>query len=190
MRKQIALGVVLTAGIAGSAMAEGFSYSNVEASYSSYNLKGTSLDADGFGLAGSYGIGENFSVFAGYDDLDVDGAEGGSFKRMNLGVGFHWSLATNLDLTSGLSYESFDAGPNATGLGLAVGLRGRIGEQLEVTGGVKYYDLNKGMDSQTTFGVGARWYFTPAFAVGVDYSDEDDLGTALRLAVRYDFGGQ
>jgi hypothetical protein len=191
MRKQIALGVVLTAGIAGSAMAaEGFSYSNIEASYTSLNLKGTTLDADGFGLAGSYGIGENFSIFADYDDLDVDGAEGGSIKHLDLGVGFHWALNSNLDLTSGLSYESMDiGGPNATGLGLALGLRGRVGEQLELTGGAKYYDLNKGWDSQTVLTIGARWYFTPAFAVGADFSDQDDLGSAWRLAVRYDFGG-
>jgi hypothetical protein len=187
MRKQIALGVVLTAGIVGSAMAaEGFSYSNIEAGYTSLNLPGTSADADGFGLAGSYGFGENFSLFADYDDLDVDG--GGSIKHFDLGVGFHWSLNPNLDLTSGLSYESLDLGPNASGLGLAVGLRGRVGESLELTGGAKYYDLNKGWSSQTTFTVGARWYFTPAFAVGADFSDQDDLGKSWKLAVRYDFG--
>ena len=188
MRKQVALGFALTMGIAGSAVAEGFSYSNIEASYTSLNLKGTTLDADGFGLAGSFGLGENFSIFADYEDLDVDGAEGGSLKHLDLGVGFHWSLGTNLDLTSGLSYESLDAGPNATGLGVAVGLRGRVGESLELTGGAKYYDLNKGWDSQTVLTIGARWYFTPAFAVGADFSDQDDLGKSWRLALRYDFG--
>jgi hypothetical protein len=187
MRKQIALGVALAVGIAGTASAEGFSYSNIEAGYTSLNLPGT-LDADGFGLSGSYGFGENFSVFADYDDLDVDGAEGGSIKHLDLGVGFHWSLNENLDLTSGLSYESLDLGPNASGLGLAVGLRGRVGESLELTGGAKYYDLNKGWSSQTTFTVGARWYFTPNFAVGADYSDQDDLGKSWKVAVRYDFG--
>jgi hypothetical protein len=188
MRKQFALGALLALGSAGSALAaEGFSYSNIEVSYASLNLKNTSQDADGFGLAASYGIGENFSVFADYDDLDVDGA-GGSLKHLDLGVGFHWALGSNLDLTSGLSYESLDAGPNASGLGVAVGLRGRVGESLELTGGAKYYDLNKGWSSQTTFTVGARWYFTPAFAVGADYSDQDDLGSSLRFAVRYDFG--
>jgi hypothetical protein len=189
MRKQFALGAVLALGTAGSALAaEGFSYSNVDVSYTTLNLKNDSRDADGFGLAASYGFNDNFSVFADYDDLDVDGAEGGSLKHLDLGVGFHWSLTPNLDLTSGLSYESLDSGPNASGLGIAAGLRGRLGESFELTGGLKYYDLNKGWSSQTTFNVGARWYFTPAFAVGAEYGDQDDLGTSLRFSVRYDFG--
>jgi hypothetical protein len=187
MRKHIALGTVMALGFGTQAMAaEGFSYSNIEASYASYNLKGTTADADGFGLSGSYGLGENFSIFADYDDLDVDG--GGSLKHLDLGLGYHWALGSNLDLTSGLSYESLDAGPNATGYGLAVGLRGRVGESLELTGGVKYYNLNKGVPAQTTFTVGGRWYFTPNFAVGADFSDQDDFGKSWRVALRYDFG--
>jgi hypothetical protein len=83
-----------------------------------------------------------------------------------------------------------DAGPNATGYGVAVGLRGRLGESFELTGGVKYYDVNKGWKSQTTFGVGARYYFTPAFAVGADVWDQDDLGKSWTIALRYDFGAK
>jgi hypothetical protein len=189
MRKQIALGIALTVGIAGSAMAaEGFSYNNVEVSYTSLNLKGPT-DADGFGLAGSYGFTDNLSAFAGYEDLDVDGGEG-SIKRLNLGLGFNWALNPNLDLTSGLSYESLDVGPNASGLGLAVGLRGRLGESLELTAGAKYYDLNKGLDSQTKLTLGGRYYFTPNFAVGADFSDEDDFGKSWKLALRYDFAAE
>lgn len=190
MRKQIALGTVLALGVVSAPVfaAEGFSYNNVEASYLKLNLPGTSADADGFGLTGSYGFNDNVSVFGGYEDLDVDGAEGGSIKHLDLGVGFNWALSDNLDLTSGLSYESVDTGPNASGYGLSLGLRGRVAGALELTGGVKYYDLNKGWKSQTTFTVGGRYYFTENFAAGVDYSDQDDLGKGWRLALRYDFG--
>lgn len=188
MRKHIALGFVMALGVGAQAMAaEGFSYSNIEASYTSLNSKGAGLDADGFGLGGSYGFGENLSIFADYDNLNID-SPGGSLKHLDLGVGFHWALNSNLDLTSGVSYESLDSGPNASGYGLAVGLRGRVGESLELTGGVKYYDLNKGWKSQTTFSVGARWYFTPNFAVGADFADQDDLGKSWRAVLRYDFG--
>jgi hypothetical protein len=187
MRKQIALGVALALGYAGSALAaDGFSYNNIEASYVSLDLKGTNADADGLGLSGSYGFNEMLNVFGGYENADVDGP--GSIKHLNLGLGLHWALNPNLDLTSGLSYESVDTGPNASGYGLAAGLRGRLGESFELTGGVKYYDLNKGWKSQTTFTVGGRYYFTPAFALGADFSDQDDLGKSWRLALRYDFG--
>jgi hypothetical protein len=149
-----------------------------------------SIDADGFGLAGSYEFNENVSAFAGYEDLDVDGGEG-SLKHLNLGVGFNWSLNDNLDLTSGLSYESWDSGVNATGFGAALGLRGRLGESFEWTAGVKYTDLNKGVDGQTFFGVGARYYFTPNFALGVDWQDLDEVAkSGIRVAVRYDFAAE
>lgn len=196
MRKQIALGVVLTAGFAGAALAaEGFSYSNVEASYVSLDPKGSSADGDGFGVAGSWGFNENFSVFGAYDDLDidVDGVEGGSsysLKHLSLGLGYHWALSDNLDLTSGLSYESLDSGANASGYGAALGLRGRLGEAFELTGGVKYTDVNKGVPAQTTFSIGGRYYFTPNFALGADFADEDDYGKSWRVALRYDFGAQ
>jgi opacity protein-like surface antigen len=180
MRKQFALATVLAFGLAGSALAaDGFSYDNVELSYASINPKGGS-DVDGFGLAGSYSFSDNFSMFAGYDDVKD--------KRMNLGVGYHRALSSSLDLTSGLSYETVDSGPNASGYGLGLGLRGRLSESFEWTGGLKYSDLNKGSKAQTTFTVGGRYYFTPAFAVGADYSDEDDLGSSYRVALRYDFG--
>jgi hypothetical protein len=185
MRKQIALGLLLTAGIAGTAMADGFSYSNLELSYSSYNPDGAGADLDGFGLSGSYGFNENISVFGGYKDLEAD------VSFLTLGLGFNWGLGENLDLTSGLSYESLGtAGADPSGYGLAVGLRGRLGESFEVTGGVKYMDLNKGIKGQTAFGVGARYYFTPAFAVGADIWDQDDLGKSWTLALRYDFGAE
>src|SRR5262245_51167536 len=102
MRKQIALGVVTALGFAGSAFAEGFSYSTVEETYSSIKLKGTTAKADGFGVSGSYGFNEHFSVFAGYNDLAVNHG-GGSVKFLSLGLGLNWGLADNLDLTSGLS---------------------------------------------------------------------------------------
>jgi opacity protein-like surface antigen len=187
MRKQFAIGTVLALGVMSAPAFADFSYSNAELSYLSVNADGPGGSDDGFGLTGSYEFNDNVSAFAGYED--IDGAEG-SLKHLNLGVGFNWSLSDNLDVTSGLSYESFDSGPNATGFGLGLGLRGRVSDSFELTGGVKYYNLNKGWPAQTTFTVGARYYFTPNFAAGVDYSELDDLGSGFRVALRYDFGAK
>jgi hypothetical protein len=191
MRKQFALGAALALGVVSAPVLADFSYSNAELSYiKADNVFGSSFDADGFGLSGSYEFNDNISVFGGFADTDVDGGEG-SIKNLNLGVGFNWSLGENLDLTSGLSYESVDTGPNATGYGLGLGLRGRLGESFEWTGGLKYIDLNKGVDGQTTFTVGGRYYFTPNFALGLDYSDLDELAkSSWRVALRYDFGAE
>jgi hypothetical protein len=180
MRKHFALGAALALGVVSAPVLADFSYSNVEASYLSIDPPGAGGSEDGIGLTGSYEFNENFSAFGGYEDVS-------DLEHLFVGVGLNWSLSDNLDLTSGLSYEDFDP---ASGFGLGLGLRGRLGESFEVTGGVKYIDLNKGVDGQTTFTIGGRYYFTPNFAAGVDYSDLDDLGNGWRVALRYDFGAE
>lgn len=182
MRKQFALGAALALGVVSVPALADFSYSNLEASYLSVNPDGAGGSESGFGLTGSYEFNDNVSVFGGYEDIDNAGIE-----HLFLGVGLNWSLSDNLDLTSGLSYEDFDP---ASGFGLGLGLRGRLGESFEVTAGVKYIDLNKGLDGQTTFTIGGRYYFTPNFAVGADYSELDDFGSGFRVALRYDFGAE
>jgi outer membrane autotransporter protein len=192
MRKHIALGTVMALGLGTQAMAaEGFSYSNVEASYVKTEIDDFDVDGDGFSVAGSAEFSENFFGFASYKDINYD--LGVSGKQFSLGLGFNWALTPALDLVSGVSYEdvkvSLDGGEGSVsddGFGVGVGLRGRVGEALELTGGVKYTDLGGGADD-TTLSVGARYYFTPAFAAGVDVSDNDD-GTTWGIVLRYDFG--
>jgi hypothetical protein len=182
MRKQIALGSVLALGFAGSVLAaDGFSYDNLAVSYLSVNPKGAGSSISGFGISDSFTVKRNIFIFYDYDRVDR-----GNLKRDDLGVGFHWMLNPNLDLTSGLSLADVDTGPDATGYGLAAGLRGRVAKALELTGGVKYYHLNKGWKSQTTFTVGGRYHFTSKFSAGVDFSDLDDLGKGWRISLRYD----
>jgi hypothetical protein len=198
MRKHIALGSVLALGLGGQALAtEGFNYSNLEAAYVTTENDEFGVDGDGFSLGGSFEFSENVFGFAGYKDVGYDDVDGFDFslKQMSLGLGYAWSLSPALDLVSTVSYEDLELqldgseGFSASddGFGLGVGLRGRVGESLELTGGVKYTDLGGGADD-TTLSLGGRYYFTPAFAAGIDVSD-DDLGTTWAIALRYDFGG-
>jgi outer membrane autotransporter protein len=193
MRKHIALGSVLAVGLAGQALAtESFSYSNIEVSYVKTEIDDFDVDGDGFKLGGSFEFTENFFGFASYQDIDYDLDVNG--KQTTVGVGFAWPLSSTLDVTGGLSYEDFevdlDGGEGSfsdDGFGLAVGLRGKFTETLEWTGAVKYTDLGGGSDD-TTFSVGGRYYFTPAFAAGIDLGTNDD-GTTWGIVARYDFGG-
>lgn len=172
--------------------ADGFSYNLVEASYVSTEVDGLDVDGDGFGIGGSVAFAPNVFGFAGLTDIDYDA--GISATNFNAGLGFNWALNPALDLVSGVSFErvkvkvSGFGSDSDSGYGLNVGLRGRVGEALELTGGVKYVDLGSDLDD-TTLSVGARYYFTPAFAAGIDVSDNDD-GTTWGLAVRYDFGSR
>jgi hypothetical protein len=194
MRKQFALGAILTLGAMGTAMAaEGLSYNVIEAGYASSDLDlggGFKLDGDGFTLAGSAEFSQNLFGFANYGDTDLDGV---GLSLFSLGAGFHWPLSPALDLTSGVSYErvKVEGAGSDGGYGLAVGLRGRAGDALEFNGGVKYADFGGGDGDDLVFSAGFRYYFTPAFAAGIDFSKWDDLDlSTIGVSFRYDFGSR
>jgi hypothetical protein len=189
MRKYVAFGVIAAMALgAQTAAAEGFSYNLIEGSYSTGDVGPT--DVDGFGIKGSWALAPSIFVFGGLQNLDAEGP-GGSLDSLNLGVGMNWALSDNADLFGGVSYERLDAGPAESGFGVQAGVRGRVGNNLELNASVKYADVGDFGDS-FTYGVGGRWYFTPNFAVGLDYNrlDFDGAdGDLFSFALRYDFGG-
>jgi hypothetical protein len=176
------------------AHAEDISWSYLEGGYVNTDIDGFDEEVDGFALRGSYELTDEVFVFAGYTDqgtsvsgFDID------VQSYNLGLGYAWPLGKALDLYGKLGYVSSEA--DVQGLGdadddgysLAVGLRGRAVEQLELEGAVSYVDLSDSGDD-TTLDLGARWYFTPQFAFGVEGSFGDDANS-YGLGVRWSFGG-
>lgn len=193
MRKYLVVGTLMAVGAAGPAVAaDDFSYNLLEVGYVSNEIKTYGLDGSGFSLSGSFEFNRSVFGFASIVAADYDQASGVSTTATAVGVGFAWPLGTGLDLVSGVAYEHLrlhvDGEGSATddGFSLNTGLRSRIAENLELSGVVKYTDLGRGLDD-ITVGAGARYYFTPAFAAGIDVSNNDD-GTAWLVALRYDFG--
>ncbi|MEO8313550.1 MAG: outer membrane beta-barrel protein [Pseudomonadota bacterium] len=193
MRKYIALGALMALGVAAPAIAaEGFSYNLVEAGYVSNEIKAEGLDGSGFALNGSFEFSESLFGFANLVDADYDEGSGFSTRTLSVGLGYAMPLGRSVDLVSGFSYENLRlhidglGSASEKGFGANVGLRGRVAESLELTGNVKYTDFGHNLDD-FTLSVGGRYYFTPAFAAGIDVSDNDD-GTAWTVALRYDFG--
>jgi hypothetical protein len=194
MRRSVAAAGAVAALLAGPALAEGFSYNNLELGFIGTEIEdiepGVDLEGDGLGISGSVEFGPSIHGFASIrgveyeEELDV-----GSFS---VGLGFNHSLAPALDLFSGISYEriklELDGASDIIeeGYGLTAGLRGRVGERLELTAGVKYTDYGDDLDD-TTLMAGGRYYFTRNFAAGLDYSENDDGDTWI-IALRYDFG--
>lgn len=184
MRKFVALGALAAMAIGASATAaaqsaSGFSYNLLEGSIISGD------DYDGFGINGSFSISPEFHVLGGVDLVELDNG-GPDVSILNAGLGYNRAINNVLDLvaTGGLKRYKVDGGGSDTGFGLGVGVRWKLLPQLEVNGGLEYVDVN---DSDTVLKLGARWYFSPQFAAGVDLND-DDAGSALRFALRYDFG--
>jgi opacity protein-like surface antigen len=191
MRKQFALGAVLALGMGGQVLAaEGISYNIVEAGYARSEVFNIAK-GDTFTLNGSAEFGELLYGFAGLATSDYSGLD---WEQLNAGIGVHWALSPNMDLSTGLSWEraklklSGVGSASDSGYGLGVGLRGRVGESVELSAAIKYIDLGGGADD-TTFSVGGRYYFTDTFAVGVDLSDNKDV-TSYGITFRFDFGSR
>jgi outer membrane receptor protein involved in Fe transport len=193
MRKYVALGALMTLSVGAPAFAaDGFSYNNVEIGYvqADIGLPGSGkLDGNGFTLGGSVEFGANLFGFANFTDTDYDFDLDAS--SLSAGLGFHWPLSPALDLITGASLETIKiklpgVSDSENGYGLNAGLRGRVGDRLELTAGVKYADYGQNIDGFVVSG-GARYYFTEAFAAGLDIID-DDGDTTFGIVLRYDFG--
>jgi hypothetical protein len=200
MRKSFILGSVAALAISGQALAEdGFSYTYLDLGYADRELEaddlGFDLDGDGFALGGSFGLTDRIHLVAGFTDLEleVDGQDAGvDAQVMSFGGGVHLPLQSNIDFVGTISYvkgELDGAGGDVDedGFSLGAGLRGQVAEQLELTGGIQYLDGDLGdFLGDTSFNLGARYFFSSAFALVADMNLGDDT-TAWTLGARFNF---
>lgn len=145
------------------------------------------VDGDGFEIAGSYELNDQFFVFGKWQDQDLDfGIDG---RTIEFGGAYVHSFSDKLDLIGQLSYidSELKAG-NATldddGLGLGAGIRARVNDAVQLEAGLKYVDFDGGSDTGFTFG--GRYYFNENLAVGASAEFNDNADT-LRVGVRYEF---
>jgi hypothetical protein len=197
MRKSIlGLAIASLALLPLASQAEDISYSFVQAAYVNTDIDDFDEALDGFALGGSFEVAENFFIYASYSDqstdlfgVDIDATD------YSIGGGYAFPLSETMDLVGSIGYVSAEIegsfeGESASfdddGYQLAVGLRAMPMEQLELHGSVGYVDLSDSGDN-TSFGVGALWYFVPQFAVGLDAGFSDD-SNSYGIGVRWDFG--
>lgn len=140
-------------------------------------------DGDGFGLSGTFRVGDQAFIDAEYqsaetDDFDIE------IDQIRLGLGFH-----SMESTAGLTfygqgeYLQFEAdGDDEDGFGLHGGLLLAATEQLRFKGQLGYLTLDDvdGME----FTVGAAFDITQQFGLFADYrlsSLEDDNNNELDI---------
>jgi hypothetical protein len=190
MRKFIALGALaaMAAG-AQAAESEGFSYNLIEGSYAFADFEG--IDADGFGVQGSGELTDMLHAFGSLRNLDVDG--GGELDMLSAGLGANFPISPALDFIAAGSFERLKSGSSESGWGVSGGLRGMVGTNFELAGSIKYSDVGDVGDVMT-YTAGGRYYFTPNFALGGDYTRWDFDGgveaDAWIVSLRYDFGSR
>lgn len=176
--------------LSAGAAAEGLDYSYIQGSYSQVDFDDIGIDGDGFGIAGSFALTDQFAIFGGYDSADLD--FGIDFTQFEVGGLFRLPLSGTLDLVTSLSYVSMEVdvpgfgSADDDGFGVGVGLRALASPRVELSGGVSYVDLNDS-GSDTSFGAGLRYHFTDAVSVGLTGSWGDDV-SSYGISGRLSFG--
>jgi len=193
MFKKLLLGIALTYFLS-PAFASDLSYNFVEIGYVDAELDdgvpGFSFDGDGFGIGGSFEVGENWFVAANYSTLGFD--FGIDLDQFSVGGGYYFGMSERTDLVATLSYLSAEisasgfGSDNADGYGVSIGVRSMLTDNVELNGSIGYSDLGDGADG-TAFSAGALYSFTDNFALGFDIGIDEDV-TLYGLGGRFYFG--
>lgn len=171
-----------------------FSYNFFEFGYQTVEIDdvvpGLDVDGDGFVLGGSVEVAEDWFVLASYSAIDFDfGVDG---DTLELGGGYHAAISDRADFFATLSYLRAEASANGfssdseDGIGMRVGVRGKVSDRVELEGSLGYANLGGGNDG-TSFSVGALYEFTPTVSGGVRFGVEEDA-TAFGVGARFYFG--
>ena len=176
------------------AFAGGLSYNFAEISYMNAEFDedfgGSSVDGDGFGISGSFEVGESWFIAASYGTLDFD--FGVDLDQLSIGGGFYMDLSDRADFFAQVSYIQAEISASGfgsadeDGYGVAVGMRGMVSDKVELNGSISYTDLGDGADG-TAFGVGGLYSFTDNFALGLGIETDDDI-TMYGVSGRFYFG--
>jgi outer membrane protein with beta-barrel domain len=181
--------------LAAPALADGINYNYIEGSYQRVELDDStfSVDGDGYGIAGSVALGDNWHLIGGYNGTSFDVLPGVDvdLDELTLGGGFHTSLTPNMDFVANLAYVRLEGSSQGfsiddDGLGASIGIRAMATPSLELAAALQYIELSDGGNDTTLRG--DAWYsFTPSFAVGLNVSTGDDL-LRYGIGARFYFG--
>lgn len=176
--KFLALALVAAAPFAASA--DDVSYSYADLSYQIGTID--PFDTDGFRLALSFDLSDNWFAAFDYQSLGTD-PDIGSVDSYALYGGWKNDM-----FFAKLGYASADyAGFDDSGYALDFGARGMVSDGFELNGHVGYQDLGN-LDTFTIVGVGAVWYFGDNMGVSFnydnyssDFADSDQYGVGFRF---------
>ena len=180
---------------ASSAMATKPDWDFIQAGYQSVDIDDfDETGPSGIGISGSKLIGESIFLVGSYSmmnydyvGIDVD------FDQGSAGIGYRYGTSKSTDVYAVASYQyvkvsisGFDEGlrDDDNGYGLALGVRSRLYEKFQIDGSISYVSIDS--ESETTFGLAANYYFTPAISGGLSYAASADADT-IGAFVRYSF---
>ena len=160
--------------------------------YAYGSLAITELDSGGLEGGGSFTIAPNIHVFASYQDWELSNNADRSI--LQVGAGYHWDIANNLDLIVALAYADSELDPpgpgkvDDSGAILSAALRGWLTNSVELSGAI-LLDDSLGSDVNSVLEIGGDYYLSNQFSVGGRVRvDEDE--TTLFVGGRYHFGNR
>lgn len=173
------------------AFAGDISYNYVEFGYQKIDIDdivpGVDIDGDGFGIGGSFEVGESWFVAAGYSQADLD--FGVDLDQLGIGVGWYTTMSNNTDFYALVQYVEAEVSVSGfgsadeDGFGAAIGVRGMVTDNVEIGGSIGYIDLGDAGDG-TSFGAHVLYNFTENFAAGLLLDIEEDA-TSYGAGVRF-----
>lgn len=233
LSQAVSVGVLITACPSLLFAEDGLSYSYLEATYHESDVDiyedddvigdfiEDNLEGSGYGLQLSMETGEYFFIFGGYSETEMDSGFVNDveeileldtdLKTLNLGLGFHAPLASNLDFVGRASYIDVDIGEfslgaedqdvvggddsvedaiddlnedSSDGYALDAGLRAQTLAWLELGAGLRYVELDAGEDTQV-YG-NALLEFGPAVGIVLQATSGDEM-ELYEAGVRFSF---
>jgi hypothetical protein len=191
MLRYLSIGALMLS--SATAMAEGPSYSYIQANYQEVDIDvggGFDVDGDGFGVSGSLAINDNWFIFAGYSSLDFESVV--DLTEWSLGGGWNSAISEKTDWFATAAYidaeidiGGFDSASDS-GFGVSVGMRSMLTPKLELAGSVGYADLGDGADGTSVSG--GLWYAVAgSLALGVGFDvGEDTTGYGVGIRLYFD----
>ena len=173
-----------------AASADEFTYSWLQAGYGKVDFDDIDVDGDGLVFSGSCEINDEFFIFGGYSQTDLD--FGIDTSIWGAGFGYNTSIAENADLFATVSYEYVEVdvpgfgSEDENGFGIGVGMRFLPAPSVELNGSINYVDVG---EDDTVLALAGLYNFNPQFSVGLGGAFSDDA-TSWTLFGRWYFGRQ
>lgn len=199
MKKTLIALALAAAAFSASASASEISYNYVQAEYNMFGeLSFANEKVDGYGLRGSFELGENWYITGAYIDTNAS-VFGFDFDVTNtqLGAGWHTAIGSGKAdyfveaLYTNVELSQLGASEDEDGYAVNTGVRWSFTDKFEGLAAAGYEDYGQGVDGFTAK-IGGQFKFTEAFGVVAEYkysdvfSDGFDKGSYL-VGVRYSF---
>lgn len=140
-RSILALALFAVPYLAGAA---DLSYNYVEGGYTQIDPEGSGPDADGFGLNGSFSLGEHLFLYGGWSSNEFDGSSV-DIDVQRIGLGWRNGISDRTDLVVNANHLRFDVNVGSFGLDTRgyeaeVGLRTAFSQRFEGQASLGYVD--------------------------------------------------